>query len=355
MGLRDAARTGLRRLRRGGRPHRLQSLPVLVLFPHSRCNCRCVMCDIWRANHDLRELSAGDLEPHVEGMRRLGVRWVVLSGGEPLMHSNLWRLCELLARLDVRISLLSTGLLLQRHAADVVRWCDEVIVSLDGPREVHDRIRRIPGAFDRLAEGVAAIRATDPELQLSARCVVQKGNFRSLADVIRAARELGLDRISFLAADTTSTAFNRPDGWSNDRANEVALDRSEVAELERVVAAVARDHSADFRAGFISESPERLRELVRHFAATNGDGPYPVSVCNAPWVSAVVESDGSVRPCFFHRIIGSILRAPLDEIVNSPEALGFRRQLDVTSDPICRRCVCTLSLDPKRLALPGRR
>jgi hypothetical protein len=25
-------------------------LPLLMLYPHSRCNCRCVMCDIWRAS-----------------------------------------------------------------------------------------------------------------------------------------------------------------------------------------------------------------------------------------------------------------------------------------------------------------
>ena len=41
MQWRDAARSGLRRLGRG-LPDRLQSLPVLVLFPHSRCNRRCV-------------------------------------------------------------------------------------------------------------------------------------------------------------------------------------------------------------------------------------------------------------------------------------------------------------------------
>ena len=27
---------------------RLTRLPILVLEPHSRCNCRCVMCDIWK-------------------------------------------------------------------------------------------------------------------------------------------------------------------------------------------------------------------------------------------------------------------------------------------------------------------
>ena len=52
-------------------------------------------------------------------------------GGEALMHQNLWTLCELLRELDdeLQITLLSTGLLLKVFAADVVKWCDEVIVS----------------------------------------------------------------------------------------------------------------------------------------------------------------------------------------------------------------------------------
>lgn len=351
MGVRDAARAVIRRHRRG-LPDRLQALPVLVLFPHSRCNCRCVMCDIWQANRDQRELSVAELEPHLDGLRRLGVRWVVLSGGEPLMHSNLWQLCELLAAVDVQVSLLSTGLLLERHASEIARWCDEVIVSLDGPREIHDRIRRIPGAYDRLAAGVASLHAADPGLPISGRCVLQRINFRALAGTIRAARAIGLDRISFLAADTSSTAFNRPDGWDESRVSEVALNRAEVAEAEQVVEAVTGACSVELGSGFVTESPERLRSLVRYFVALSGDADFPANRCNAPWVSAVVEADGTVRPCFFHRAYGSLHQAPLDEVLNSDGAVGFRRGLDVASDPICRRCVCTLWLDPKRPNLP---
>ena len=32
--------------------HRIHTLPVVALMPHSRCNCRCVMCDIWKANRN---------------------------------------------------------------------------------------------------------------------------------------------------------------------------------------------------------------------------------------------------------------------------------------------------------------
>ena len=61
---------------------RLWSLPVLVLMPHGGCNCRCVMCDIWRSNAAGIRLSVEQIEAQLPALDRLRVRWVVLSGGE---------------------------------------------------------------------------------------------------------------------------------------------------------------------------------------------------------------------------------------------------------------------------------
>jgi Fe-coproporphyrin III synthase len=203
--------------------HHVHTLPIVVLMPHSRCNCRCVMCDIWKSNHLKREISRDDLQRHMADFDRLGVRRVVLSGGEALMHSNLWALCELLKERGIAITLLSTGLLLKRHAADVVRWTDDVIVSLDGSRALHNEIRNIPGAYDKLAEGVAALRAQRPNFPVSARCVLQRRNFQDLPNIIASAHELNLDRLSFLAADVSSEAFNRPQPWGDERVDDIAL------------------------------------------------------------------------------------------------------------------------------------
>lgn len=327
--------------------HRIHTLPVVVLMPHSRCNCRCVMCDIWKANRNGQEIAPEMLARHLEAFRRFNVRWVVLSGGEALMHSNLWALCELLKSLPARITLLSTGLLLTRHAAEIVRWCDEVIVSLDGSREVHDEIRNVPRAFDRLAEGVAALKALRPGFRVAARCVVQRRNYFDLPNIIAAAHAVGLDGISFLPVDVSTEAFNRPAPWGDERIAEVALSPNEVADLERILEETIARHAADFAAGFIAESPEKLRRLPRYFGALNGDGDFPETTCNAPWVSTVVEADGTVRPCFFHPPLGNIHAQPLAAILNSDAAVAFRRRLDVRTDPICRKCVCTLHLGPR--------
>src|SRR6266705_5690942 len=92
-------------------PHLIRTLPVLVLLPHNRCNCRCLMCDIWKIR-EVREINREDLQPHLDSLRQLRVRWLVLSGGEPLLHSSLTALCDAVRGEGIRITLLTSGLLL---------------------------------------------------------------------------------------------------------------------------------------------------------------------------------------------------------------------------------------------------
>ncbi|HMA49012.1 MAG TPA: radical SAM protein [Magnetospirillaceae bacterium] len=323
---------------------RLSKVPVVTLMPHSRCNCRCVMCDIWKANRSGTSLPLETIERLVEDFRALSVRWVVLSGGEALMHPNLWALCEALKRLPLKITLLSSGLLLARHAEPIARWCDEVIVSLDGPPATHDRIRGVKGAFGAIEEGVAALRRVKPAYPVSARSVIQHGNFRELSATIEAARAAGLDHVSFLAADLSSGAFNRPDAWDEQRTGEVGLSAAESEELVALIEQLIDRHKADIAAKFIQESPAKLRRIAAHYRAANGLGDMPEISCNAPWVSAVIEADGAVRPCFFHAPIGHVGDGPLPDILNSPRARAFRATLDMARDPVCRSCVCTLKL-----------
>lgn len=323
----------------------ITQLPVLILFPHSRCNCRCLMCDIWR-DTSRAELAPEEIARWLDEWRALRVRRVVLSGGEPLLHSRLWALCEHLRAADIGVTILSTGLLLRRHASELVRYCDDVVVSLDGPPAVHDRIRNVPRAFERLAEGVAAVRAADATASITARCTVQRSNYQHLRETVRAAREIGVDRISFLAADVSTDAFNRPNGWTGDRIADVALGPSDLPLLDAELDLLEAEHAADFTDGFIAESPAKLRRrIARYYAALLGDGDFIAPDCNAPWVSSVIESDGTVRPCFFQPPLGNVRSAgSLQTVLNSPEAVAWRQGLDVERDAICRKCVCSLSL-----------
>ena len=323
--------------------HQIRTMPVVVISPHNQCNCRCVMCDIWRIREP-QEIKPADLEQQLSSFRRLGVRWVVFTGGEPQLNDQLGSLALLLRAAGIRVTMLTAGLLLERHAESIAATIDDVIVSLDGPSSVHNRIRRVPGAFEQLAAGIKALRQIRPNIAVRGRCTVQKANHHSLCAVVRSAKDLGLDSISFLAADLTSVAFNRPQGWQTNRQNQVALDVEDIEVLEAELERLIHEHSRELDSGFVIESPGKLRRLAHHFRAHLGLAQPIAPRCNAPWVSAVIEASGDVRPCFFHPALGNIHRQNLHDIVNGPEALQFRTSLDIADNPVCRRCVCSLHL-----------
>ena len=323
----------------------ITDLPILILFPHSRCNCRCLMCDIWRVSTK-SEIAPVDVARWTDEWRRLGVRRVVLSGGEALLHSQLWELCDHLRTADIGITILTTGLRLKHQAAELVRRCDDIIVSLDGPQPIHDLIRNVPRAHERMAEGIAEAKRIDPAISVSGRCTVQRSNYHCLRATVCAARARGLDRISFLAADVSSQAFNRAEEWNDERIGDVALTAEDLPRLALELDALETEHASDFASGYIAESPAKLRRrLDQYFKALRGDGDFAANSCNAPWVSSVIEADGTVRPCFFQPALGNMHdTGSLEAIINSPEAIAWRKGLDVRRNAICRKCVCTLSL-----------
>jgi Fe-coproporphyrin III synthase len=322
---------------------RIDSMPVVVLSPHNQCNCRCVMCDIWKIR-DAKEITPALLETQLASFRKLGVKWVVLSGGEPQRNPQVCTLARMLHDLGIQVTLLTAGTLLSTEAELLVTVVDDVIVSLDGPPEVHNRIRGIARGFELLMKGVHELRRFRPEIVIRARCTVQKDNRASLRATAQTAKDLGLNSISFLAVDAVSDAFNHPHGWAQPNADSVTLDGQEVETLEKEIEDLIREYAFDLKSGFVVETPEKLRRIVRQFRVQLGQAEPLAPLCNAPWVSAVVSAEGDVRPCFFHPAFGNIHEHSLEEIVNSPQALQFRAELNIADNPICRRCVCSLHL-----------
>jgi Fe-coproporphyrin III synthase len=324
----------------------IKALPIVILMPHSACNCRCVMCDIWKDNKNLKQLTEEDIRGLLDSLQRLGTQQVVMSGGEALLNPNFFRFCEILQKQNIKISLLSTGLTLKKNAQELIRSVNDIIVSLDGNEDIHNEIRNIPDAFQKLREGVQHIKSIDPSFKITARTVIHRLNFRHWPAIIDSAREIGLDQVSFLPADVSSHAFNREVLWSDQRQHEILLNEEEVTELKKITEAVIEEYGPDFDSHFIAESPEKLRKIPAYYAAFYGQNPFPFKKCNAPWVSVVVEADGTVKPCFFHSSLGNIREGSLEKILNSEEGIRFRKNLDTDTDPTCMKCVCYLNLAP---------
>jgi MoaA/NifB/PqqE/SkfB family radical SAM enzyme len=314
-------------------------LPLLVFFPTSRCNSRCVSCDWWKSS-GADDLTLSEIAALAESLPALGARLVVFSGGEPLLRPDVFEAARLFRANGLTLHLLTSGVLLEKCAAEVAAEFSRVIVSLDASSEAlyHD-IRGV-SALGLLEKGVARLRRIAPSIPVTARATLHRMNFRELPRLIDHARAMALDGISFLAADVSSAAFGRSRPPAVDR---LVLSRREIDEFSAIVERTIADRGPDFESGFIAEAPSKLRRLPQYYdALANGRGFAP-DACNAPWVSAVVEANGAVRPCFFHEPVGSIREAPLASIVAN-ELPRFRRTLDVRTNPVCGRCVCSTKI-----------
>ena len=326
--------------------HQISALPIVILMPHSACNCRCVMCDIWKDNKNLKQLTEKDVSGLLNSLKEFDTKQVVMSGGEALLNTNFFTLCRILKDTGIKISLLTTGLSIKNNAESLVKWVDDVIISIDGDQHLHDAIRNVPGAFHKMKEGVEQLRSLNPHYRITARTVIHRLNFWNWASIIYQAKQMGLNQISFLPADVSSHAFNRQMAWAQPRQNEILLSQKELPELKAMIQRIITGYPDEFDSRFIAEPPQKLMDIYHYYAAFYGLNHFPYKKCNAPWVSTVIEADGNVRPCFFHDVIGNIKESSLSGILNNEKAINFRKSLNMSSNDTCVKCVCSLNLSP---------
>ena len=330
----------------------ISALPIVILMPHSACNCRCVMCDIWKDNKNLKQLTEQDITGLLGAMKKFGTQHVLMSGGEALLNTNFFKLCEILKKNKIGVTLLTTGLTIKRHAHQILELVDDVIVSIDGDEALHDAIRNIPNAFSKLKEGVQHIKTINPYYRITARTVIHRLNFRNWEAIINESKLMGIDQVSFLPADVSSHAFNRQMAWEEPKQHEILISERELPELQEIISRITSNPD-NFTNRFIAEPPEKIQDIFHYYAAFYGLNPFPFKKCNAPWVSTVIEADGSVRPCFFHDVIGNIRDSSLDDILNSNSAVNFRKTLDMSKNEACVKCVCSLNLPPRMSPAAG--
>ncbi|MGJ3238363.1 MAG: radical SAM/SPASM domain-containing protein [Anaerolineae bacterium] len=324
---------------------RLRTLPLLVLYITDGCNSRCISCDIWQ--NPRRNMPMALVDSIADTCAELGVRYVLLSGGEAMQHPQWDAIAERFASQGIHVMLLTNGLLLRKQSERVAQSVAEVIVSLDGGNaHTYEAIRGVD-AFDLILEGIDEIKRAN--VPVTIRTTVQQANFRELSQIVRVARQHQVDTVSFLAIDVSNPfAF----GDRTPEATDDALSPDEADELEQVIAQMAIDHASDFANGHIAESPEKLQRILTHyFRALNGDAEFIRPACNAPHFSTVIEVDGRLRPCYFLPTYGRLQPQGdrLPQAINWQVARDLRRAYRVGERPECQRCVCPLYKSPLNL------
>lgn len=293
-----------------------------VIAITSRCNARCSMCSIWQSEAPDR------LTPDHIARLPSSLRTVNITGGEPFLHPQLPDFVSAVREhLPKAVTTISTnGLLSDRIAQmtpDLLTRDPHlrIAVSIDGLADIHDRIRGVPGTFDRAIRTVQQLKQIGfAGLRLA--MTLSDANSDQLLHVAQLARKLNL-QLSLVPTHASTVHF-----LTNDTAP--ANLNLLLPQLELYINQLLR-----------STSPRLW--LRAHFADRVGkyiDATLPKFTCRAGSDFFFLQADGTVYPCnVCSPALGNIIETDFPSIWFSPAAESARKSLAKCS----RQCwmVCT--------------
>jgi radical SAM protein with 4Fe4S-binding SPASM domain len=106
------------------------------------CNYNCLHCSFGSSPAAINELDTKGGMRIVDELYEMGTKWFGLSGGEPLIRKDVFKIIEHAKSLGMNVSLITNGYYVKGDILDkLVRYEVMTAVSLDGKEESHDFIR----------------------------------------------------------------------------------------------------------------------------------------------------------------------------------------------------------------------
>ena len=203
----------------------------------------------------------------------LGTKFVVFSGGEPLLREDLGTLVSFCKEKSLHVSVNTNGSLI-RDVTERIENVDEIQLSLDGPRHIHDALRGA-GQHDRTLEALKICLHMGIRVNLST--VICGTNIRCIPEILALAEDRGVG-IYFHPADPALSGDSSMMIEASPRADEY---REAIRYLIRRKAAGCRS---------INNSVAGLRHLL-HW-------PNPRKIfCLVSLLCCYVEPDGAIFVC----------------------------------------------------------
>ena len=117
---------------------------------------------------------------------------ICLTGGEPLLHPDFFRIAEEIHRLGFAYGITTNGTLIDETTAALLKknHLGSVSVSLDGTEKTHDALRKGKDSFRRAVRGIKNLQAQGIRVQITT--VIHKKNYHELEDIFALAKELSV-------------------------------------------------------------------------------------------------------------------------------------------------------------------
>jgi MoaA/NifB/PqqE/SkfB family radical SAM enzyme len=335
--------------------------PLYVeLLVSSRCNSRCVMCNIWKLAREKPEvvkdeLSTQDYTNLLNELSEAGTKRIFISGGEPLLREDILDIIGH-AKRRMQVELVTNGMLVTETTAEglVRSGLDAIDFSIDGAApEIHEKFRRVRGGWQRAIRGIELINCArklsntvKPSITIS--YTLSSINYQYVDEMVDIKSELGYDAIHFnlvigktpeaealfLTDDDLSDLETRLDSLRT-KFRKAGLPQSQISPLVRI----CRDKEGTTRGRYAESFNRRV-------------------LCFAPWEMTTIDPFGNVYPCCFactfqnlaedlehsfwgkdNYCMGNIKGSSFNQIWNGDKYTQFRSECKkLPSFPFCAWC-----------------
>lgn len=170
------------------------------------CNLNCKMCG--QANNKKLGLIKNQnfldlnlvkkfIEPIIQELE-----FINLWGGEPLLHPKVTEFIKYFSENKKYISIATNGTFLKKHAKTLVELgVDEIVVSIDGPTEIHNNIRGTNKAFEDAKAGIEEIIKLRGHMQIKPKifinCTVTEENVDYLKELLMLCRDWKVNKLIY--------------------------------------------------------------------------------------------------------------------------------------------------------------
>lgn len=149
----------------------------------NRCNLHCIHCAVEGGLPGKGELNLEQCKSLIDDLSSYGVKFLILSGGEPLIRRDFFSIADYMHNLGMKFQLATNGTLITKEKALHLASLDACAhVSLDSINpDTHDRFRQCQGGWKRTVRGIQHL--VDAGVQVIIGAVVTKMNLHEIPDL----------------------------------------------------------------------------------------------------------------------------------------------------------------------------
>lgn len=152
-----------------------------------QCDRHCPHCMSGSNERSDTGLPTSQVQGLFELLKQEGVLRIDIVGGEPFLRDDLLSLLRYAVDLGLEVTVTTHGGSLTESHAEVLASLGVIVqVSLDGPREVNDRLRG-QGSFDAAIRGIRLLVSHSIPTRIS--CTMQQANIGVLQDMLKLSKE----------------------------------------------------------------------------------------------------------------------------------------------------------------------